>query len=468
MPALRRLALAHGVDIVEVGSLPDGTIDLEALDDLVDDRVRLVLVTHMPTHVGTLTDAPEVGRVLSGSGAIYALDISQTVGQMTVDVQTIGCDVAFAPARKFLRAPRGTALLYVRQALADRLVPLTPSFGTEVDEGTGHFVLASGLRRFDQYESGFAARLGLGVAARYAMQIGLDVISEQVEQRSREVSDLLTGFDGIRLVGGRDSRGIVSFVHTSRDLFDIRARLAADGVNVWVNTPVGTPREDRENTLPSVRVSPHYVTTDDELARLRGTLRGSDLSTVRPVPSPLSLEWFGCTTFRVRVAGLTLWFDTYLDRPASILDVGLTSGQVDNADFAFISHAHYDHMLGADTVAANTGATIVGSYETTRVLRENKVPAAQLLPVSGGETIDCGHDVRVRVFPSLHSCLFAKSNPDSGAECLGDLGVSHQERSRARRRAVRGAAVDRPRARALPPVDRRSQLTRRRRTARTT
>ncbi len=144
---------------------------------------------------------------------------------------------------------------------------------------------------------------------------------------------------------------------------------------------------------------------------------------------PLTLEWFGCTTFRVRVSGLTLFFDTYLDRPSTIPDVGLTSGQVTEADFAFISHAHYDHMLGADAIARNTGATIVGSYETTRVLRENDVPPAQLLPVSGGETIDCGHDVRVRVFPSLHSCLFAKANPDSGAACIGDLGVSHQERA---------------------------------------
>ncbi len=48
----------------------------------------------------------------------------------------------------------------------------------------------------------------------------------------------------------------------------------------------------------------------------------------------------------VRVAGLDLWFDTYLDRPASIPDVGLTSAQVDAADYAFVSHAHYDHMLG--------------------------------------------------------------------------------------------------------------------------
>ena len=186
--------------------------------------------------------------------------------------RAIGCDVAFAPGRKFLHAPRGTALLYVRHALADRLVPVTPSFGSEFDEQAGRFVLASGLRRFDQYESGIAARLGLGVAARYSMQIGLDAIAEQVEQRSREVSDVLDGFADIRLTGGRDSRGIVSFVHRSVDPFDIRARLGADGVNVWVNTQAGTPRDDHPDTLPSVRVSPHYVTTDEEIARLHAAL----------------------------------------------------------------------------------------------------------------------------------------------------------------------------------------------------
>ncbi len=43
-------------------------------------------------------------------------------------------------------------------------------------------------------------------------------------------------------------------------------------MNVWVNTPVGTPRDKRPHTLPSVRVSPHYVTTDDEIVRLRTAL----------------------------------------------------------------------------------------------------------------------------------------------------------------------------------------------------
>jgi L-ascorbate metabolism protein UlaG (beta-lactamase superfamily) len=142
----------------------------------------------------------------------------------------------------------------------------------------------------------------------------------------------------------------------------------------------------------------------------------------------LTIEWFGCATFRVRVAGRTLFFDTYLDRPPGVPDVGLTSTGVDQADFAFISHAHFDHMLGADVIAGATGATIVGSYETARILRGNQVPDDQVLPVSGGETVRVGDDIRVRVLPSLHSCLFATATGDSGAECLGDLGVSAQER----------------------------------------
>ena len=73
----------------------------------LDDRTRLVAITHMPTHVGTVTDVHAVGRVLADHDAVYALDVAQTLGQMPIDVDAIGCQVAFAPGRKFLRAPRG-------------------------------------------------------------------------------------------------------------------------------------------------------------------------------------------------------------------------------------------------------------------------------------------------------------------------------------------------------------------------
>lgn len=146
--------------------------------------------------------------------------------------------------------------------------------------------------------------------------------------------------------------------------------------------------------------------------------------------SPLSLTWFGCTTFRVEVAGRTLWFDTYVDRPPGVPPVGITAAEIDAADVVFISHAHFDHMLGADVVAASTGALVVGSHEVAHVLERNGVPEAQVLRVSGGEPVDCGGGIRVRVLPALHSCLFGSgSSADSAVTCLGDLGISAQDRA---------------------------------------
>ena len=78
------------------------------------------------------------------------------------------------------------------------------------------------------------------------------------------------------------------------------------------------------------------------------------------MPAPLTLEWFGTTTFRLRVDGLTIWLDTFLDRIPAAPQVGLSVTEVDEADYVFISHCHFDHILGANIVARNTGANIVG------------------------------------------------------------------------------------------------------------
>jgi L-ascorbate metabolism protein UlaG (beta-lactamase superfamily) len=131
----------------------------------------------------------------------------------------------------------------------------------------------------------------------------------------------------------------------------------------------------------------------------------------------------------VRTNGLVLFFDTYVDRPPGLPAVGLAASDVDAADFVFVSHAHFDHMLGVDTIAKATGATVVCSYEVARVLRANGVTDDQILAVSGGEPVDCGRGVRVRPYPSLHSCLFAAASHESHAECIGDLGVTAQERA---------------------------------------
>jgi L-ascorbate metabolism protein UlaG (beta-lactamase superfamily) len=98
------------------------------------------------------------------------------------------------------------------------------------------------------------------------------------------------------------------------------------------------------------------------------------------------------------------FFDAYLDRLPGLDPVGLSTAQVETADFVFLSHAHFDHLYGADKIALRTGA-MVATPESARYLRANGVPEQQLLIVTGGETVHCGPAIRVRVRPALHSCL---------------------------------------------------------------
>ena len=144
--------------------------------------------------------------------------------------------------------------------------------------------------------------------------------------------------------------------------------------------------------------------------------------------SPWTVEWFGTTTFRARRPGLDVFFDGYLDRLPGLDPVGLSVAEVDRADFVFVSHAHFDHLYGVAPIARATGATVVASPESARILRRDGVPDEQLLMVTGGETVRLGPAASVRVLPAQHACLFAAADSDSAVECLGDLGISAQDR----------------------------------------
>ncbi|KAF2823875.1 hypothetical protein CC86DRAFT_408896 [Ophiobolus disseminans] len=102
--------------------------------------------------------------------------------------------------------------------------------------------------------------------------------------------------------------------------------------------------------------------------------------------SDTTLEWFGATTYRLRARGVTIFLDTWLERP-SVMPQYLSINNVDEADYIFISHAHFDHLSGADRLAIRTGAIVVANCEAINLLRASGVPENQLLPVAGGERI---------------------------------------------------------------------------------
>ena len=135
----------------------------------------------------------------------------------------------------------------------------------------------------------------------------------------------------------------------------------------------------------------------------------------------IRLAWVGCATFRLTLGHPVVFLEAYMDRVPTAPHVGLSAKDVAKADFVLVGHAHFDHIAGAEIIAKNTGARIIGSHESCRVMREQDVPAGQLIPSQGGERHRLAPGVTVRVFPSLHSCTWTTGSLSAMKPSTGDL-----------------------------------------------
>ena len=141
----------------------------------------------------------------------------------------------------------------------------------------------------------------------------------------------------------------------------------------------------------------------------------------------VSLEWLGVSTYRLVVDELVIFLDAYIDRNPLAPPVGIQVVDVQRADYVLVGHSHFDHLWGAERIAHQTGATIVGSHESVRLMEMEEVPDEHLVAVAGGERIRLSDSVSVRVFPSQHSCIWSTMGA-SGEVCLGDRGLTLAER----------------------------------------
>ena len=249
----------RGVSIEVIPDDEDGQLSLPALADLLDDGrapVGLVAVTQVPSNGGLVNPVAGVGALCRAAGVPFLLDACQSIGQMPVDVDEIGCDLLSATGRKFLRAPRGTGFLYVRRSLLERLdrMGAEPAFldllGADWIAPHG-YELRPDARRFENWESNLAAVAGLRAAVTYARSWGLGAIAERVGAMAEALRSRVAEVPGVQVHDlGRHRSGIVTFTVDGVAAADVQARLRGQGINVSVSEPSST-RLDAERRAPA-------------------------------------------------------------------------------------------------------------------------------------------------------------------------------------------------------------------------
>jgi selenocysteine lyase/cysteine desulfurase len=268
--AFLQVAKRTGAVVEVIPNDRNGALDVEALERMIDDRVRLIAITWIPTNGGLVNPAAAVGRIARHHGILYLLDACQAVGQMPVDVAELGCNMLSATGRKFLRGPRGTGFLYVRRELMLRLEPPIIDHFAAPWVAPDRYELRPDARRFENWENNYAARLGLGVAIDYALSIGLEPIMARCRMLADLMRDELVRIPGVSVHDlGTERAAIVTFTVAGMDASQINARLSAEGINVTTSQPSSTLLDASARSLPLiVRASPHYYNTEDEVLRL--------------------------------------------------------------------------------------------------------------------------------------------------------------------------------------------------------
>jgi selenocysteine lyase/cysteine desulfurase len=258
-----------GVEVLHAPNAEEGGVDVDGLARLMrEHRPRLVAVTHIPTNSGLVQPVAEIGALCRELGLLYLVDACQTVGQLRLDVEEIGCDFLSATSRKFLRGPRGGGLLYVSdRALAAGYEPLFIDMRGARWTGFEQYEAVETAERFEDWEFSYATVLGAAAAARYALDVGIEPIEQRARMLGGRLREGLAAVDGVRVLDrGPDVCSIVTIAVAGRDSEQLHRELERRRINSSVSGRDTALYDFTEKQVEAaLRLSPHYYNTEDEV-----------------------------------------------------------------------------------------------------------------------------------------------------------------------------------------------------------
>jgi cysteine desulfurase/selenocysteine lyase len=250
-----------------------GEFRLDAYEQLLNTRTRIVAVTHVSNALGTVTPVAEIVRLAHGRGIPVLIDGAQSVAHMQVDVQAIGCDFYVFSGHKVF-GPTGIGVLYGRLPLLEAMPPYQGG-GDMIRSVTFERTLYNGVPyKFEAGTQHIAGVVGLATAIDYLMDLGLDRVAAHEHDLLAYGTEALTTIPGLRLTGtAAQKAGILSFVIDDVHPHDIGTILDREGVAIRAGHHCCQPLMARLGVPATARASLALYNTHAEIDALVSALR---------------------------------------------------------------------------------------------------------------------------------------------------------------------------------------------------
>ena len=264
--AERTGAVLRYVDLTE-----DGRLDLDHLSQLVGGRTRVVALAHVSNALGTINPVEEIaGIVRDRSDAVFVLDGAQGAPHLPVDVQALGCDVYAFSGHKMC-GPTGIGGLWGRKSLLEELPPYQGGGEMIARVFKDHSTWAEVPHKFEAGTPNMAGAVGLAAAVDYLESVGLDRIHQHELEVTRRALDLLSGIDGLRVLGPTDPTlraGVIPFVVEGTAAQDMATLLDSEGIAVRAGHHCAQLVVDRYGVSATTRASFYLYNSLEEAERL--------------------------------------------------------------------------------------------------------------------------------------------------------------------------------------------------------
>ena len=266
----QELARRTGAELVWFKVTDEGRLDLSNLHELVNERTRIVALTHQSNVLGTINPLAEVVRRTHEVGAFFVLDACQSVPHYAVDVKTLGIDFLAFSGHKML-GPTGVGILWGRKELLDVMPPFLTG-GSMIETVTmDSATYLDAPKRFEAGVPNMAQAVGLGAAVDYLTSIGLDAIHQHEVELTKNAIAGLSAIKGLSIIGPTNMEmrgGVVSFAIEGIHPHDLGQALDSYGIAVRTGHHCAWPLMKRFKTVATTRASFYLYNDSHDVSAL--------------------------------------------------------------------------------------------------------------------------------------------------------------------------------------------------------